>query len=58
MPLAWLDRPPRVLFCTDTYAPQMNGVSVVTAMSVRGLAEGCRVPDIMNKPLDEVRIVR
>ncbi len=39
MPLAWLDRPPRVLFCTDTYAPQMNGVSVVTAMSVRGLAE-------------------
>ena len=39
MPLAWLDRPPRVLFCTDTYVPQMNGVSVVTAISIRGLAE-------------------
>lgn len=39
MPLAWLDRPPRVLFCTDTCLPQMNGVSVVTAISVRGLAE-------------------
>lgn len=30
---------PRVLFCTDTYPPQVNGVSVVTALSVRGLAE-------------------
>jgi phosphatidylinositol alpha 1,6-mannosyltransferase len=39
MPLAWLQRPPRVLFCTDTYAPQMNGVSVVTARSIRGLSE-------------------
>ena len=39
MPLAYLQRPPRVLFCTDTYAPQMNGVSVVTAHSIRGLAE-------------------
>ena len=28
----------RVLFCTDTYLPQMNGVSVVTAVSVEGLA--------------------
>jgi glycosyltransferase involved in cell wall biosynthesis len=28
----------RVLFCTDTYPPQMNGVSVVTAASVEGLA--------------------
>ena len=27
----------RVLFCTDTYLPQMNGVSVVTAVSVEGL---------------------
>jgi phosphatidylinositol alpha 1,6-mannosyltransferase len=27
----------RVLFCTDTYPPQMNGVSVVTAVSVEGL---------------------
>jgi phosphatidylinositol alpha 1,6-mannosyltransferase len=28
----------RVLFCTDTYPPQVNGVSVVTALSVSGLA--------------------
>jgi glycosyltransferase involved in cell wall biosynthesis len=27
----------RVLYCTDTYPPQMNGVSVVTATSVDGL---------------------
>lgn len=27
----------RILFCTDTYPPQVNGVSVVTALSVRGL---------------------
>ena len=32
-------RPPRVLFCTDTYPPQVNGVSVVTELSVRGLRE-------------------
>lgn len=31
------DRPPRLLVCTDTYPPQVNGVSVVTALSVRGL---------------------
>jgi phosphatidylinositol alpha 1,6-mannosyltransferase len=31
--------PPRVLYCTDTYAPQVNGVSVVTALSVAGLRE-------------------
>ena len=30
-------RPPRVLYCTDTYSPQVNGVSVVTAQSVSGL---------------------
>src|SRR5215471_4700345 len=30
-------RPPRVLYCTDTYPPQVNGVSVVTALSVSGL---------------------
>lgn len=30
-------RPPRVLYCTDTYPPQVNGVSVVTALSVAGL---------------------
>lgn len=27
----------RVLFCTDTYPPQINGVSIVTALSVEGL---------------------
>ena len=27
----------RVLFCTDTYPPQVNGVSIVTALSVTGL---------------------
>lgn len=27
----------RVLFCTDTYPPQINGVSIVTALSVAGL---------------------
>ncbi|MDZ4672852.1 MAG: glycosyltransferase family 1 protein [Gemmatimonadota bacterium] len=31
-------RPPlRALYCTDTYPPQVNGVSVVTALSVAGL---------------------
>lgn len=29
----------RVLYCTDTYPPQVNGVSVVTAISVAGLRE-------------------
>jgi glycosyltransferase involved in cell wall biosynthesis len=29
---------PRVLYCTDTYPPQVNGVSVLTAGAVRGLA--------------------
>ncbi|HZN98694.1 MAG TPA: glycosyltransferase family 1 protein [Gemmatimonadales bacterium] len=28
----------RVLYCTDTYPPQINGVSVVTALSVAGLS--------------------
>jgi glycosyltransferase involved in cell wall biosynthesis len=32
-------RAPRVLYCTDTYTPQVNGVSVVTALSVAGLRE-------------------
>ncbi len=33
-----------VLYCTDTYPPQVNGVSVVTALSVAGLvARGCTV---------------
>ena len=30
-------RAPRVLYCTDTYPPQVNGVSVVTALSAAGL---------------------
>ncbi len=30
-------RAPRALYCTDTYPPQLNGVSVVTALSVAGL---------------------
>lgn len=35
---------PRILFCTDTYPPQVNGVSVVTALSVGGLrARGWKV---------------
>lgn len=29
----------RVVYCTDTYPPQVNGVSVVTALSVAGLRE-------------------
>ncbi len=34
----------RVLYCTDTYPPQVNGVSVVTALSVAGLrARGWKV---------------
>lgn len=28
---------PRVLYCTDTHPPQVNGVSVVTAQSIAGL---------------------
>ncbi len=28
----------RVLYCTDTYPPQINGVSVVTGLSVAGLS--------------------
>ncbi len=30
---------PRILFCTDTFPPQVNGVSVVTALSVSGLTD-------------------
>ncbi|MBP9898197.1 MAG: glycosyltransferase family 1 protein [Gemmatimonadales bacterium] len=32
-----MTRPPRLLVCADTYPPQVNGVSVVTALSVEGL---------------------
>lgn len=31
--------PLRALYCTDTYPPQLNGVSVVTALSVDGLRQ-------------------
>lgn len=31
--------PLRILYCTDTYPPQVNGVSVVTAVSVAGMQE-------------------
>jgi phosphatidylinositol alpha 1,6-mannosyltransferase len=34
-----VQRPLRVLYCTDTYPPQVNGVSVVTATSVAGMQE-------------------
>lgn len=34
-----MSTPRRVLYCTDTYPPQLNGVSVVTALSVEGLRE-------------------
>lgn len=38
--MAWTpSRAPRVLYCTDTYPPQVNGVSVVTAESITGLRE-------------------
>lgn len=33
------ERSPRVLYCTDTYPPQVNGVSVVTAISVAGMQQ-------------------
>jgi phosphatidylinositol alpha 1,6-mannosyltransferase len=29
----------RILYCTDTYPPQVNGVSVVTAVSVAGMQQ-------------------
>ncbi|NBW65867.1 glycosyltransferase family 1 protein, partial [bacterium] len=29
----------RILYCTDTYLPQINGVSIVTALSVAGLRD-------------------
>ena len=32
-----MDAPPRILYCTDTFPPQVNGVSVVTAASIAGM---------------------
>jgi glycosyltransferase involved in cell wall biosynthesis len=54
-------RPPRVLYCTDTYAPQVNGVSVVTALSVAGLRErgwqvGVVAPRYPSQPPPGVRL--
>ncbi len=48
----------RILFCTDTYPPQVNGVSVVTALSVRGLRQrGWGVAVIAPRyPADLVRV--
>jgi phosphatidylinositol alpha 1,6-mannosyltransferase len=56
-------RRPRVLFCTDTYPPQVNGVSVVTALSVSGLEQRgweCAVvapkyPPAMSNPFRRLR---
>jgi phosphatidylinositol alpha 1,6-mannosyltransferase len=50
----------RVLYCTDTYPPQVNGVSVVTALSVDGLQRrgwecgvvAPRYPEAMVAPTD------
>lgn len=48
----------RILFCTDTYPPQVNGVSVVTALSVQGLrARGWDVEVIAPKyPANEQQV--
>ena len=53
-------RQPRVLYCTDTYPPQVNGVSVVTALSVAGLrARGWSVGVIAPRyPVQSRRDVR
>jgi phosphatidylinositol alpha 1,6-mannosyltransferase len=55
---------PRVLFCTDTYPPQVNGVSVVTGLSVSGLERRgweCAVvapkyPRAMSNPFRRLRV--
>lgn len=48
----------RILFCTDTYPPQVNGVSVVTALSVQGLrSRGWEVEVIAPQyPADERQV--
>jgi phosphatidylinositol alpha 1,6-mannosyltransferase len=53
-------RAQRVLYCTDTYTPQVNGVSVVTARTVSGLRErgwqvGVIAPRYPSRPLLGVR---
>lgn len=48
----------RILFCTDTYPPQVNGVSVVTALSVQGLrARGWDVEVIAPKYPESRQVV-
>ena len=55
---------PRALYCTDTYPPQVNGVSVVTALSVQGLrARGWEVeviapryPDGQFNPFEPIEV--
>ncbi len=48
----------RILFCTDTYPPQVNGVSVVTALSVQGLrARGWDVEVIAPKYPESHQVV-
>jgi phosphatidylinositol alpha 1,6-mannosyltransferase len=39
LPTSYMRSTVRVLYCTDTYPPQVNGVSIVTALSVDGLAQ-------------------
>jgi glycosyltransferase involved in cell wall biosynthesis len=51
---------PRVLYCTDTYPPQVNGVSVVTArtaagLRVRGWQVGVIAPRYPSRPRQGVR---
>lgn len=54
----------RVLYCTDTYPPQVNGVSIVTALSADGLAQrgwqcaviGPRYPAGATTPDDALQI--
>ncbi len=40
-------RPPRLLYATDTYPPQLNGVSVVTALSVEGMRRRGWIVDVI-----------
>lgn len=54
----YFSRSMRILFCTDTYPPQVNGVSVVTALSVQGLrARGWDVEVIAPKYPDRNQVV-
>ncbi len=56
-------RRPRVLYCTDTFPPQVNGVSVVAALSIAGLQRrgwecaviGPRYPGSLYDPFTSAR---